>query len=86
MDSLMTMELRNKLRSDLGVELPVAELFGFPTGRRLVELVAQRLQMEEVSTAVPAPSPHLPTALEIDQMSDAEVEEMLRLLAEEGPA
>jgi acyl carrier protein len=50
MDSLTSLELRNRLEKTLGVKLNATALFDFPTPRRLVQHLAEQLE----PTAAPA--------------------------------
>jgi acyl carrier protein len=44
MDSLTSLELRNRLEKILGLKLPVTLLFDHPSPRRLAEFLAEQLQ------------------------------------------
>lgn len=82
MDSLTVMELRNGLKADLRVDVSAVELFEYPTVRELADRILPRLESAPAAepAAAPAPSP-----VQVDQLSDDEVEAMLRqLMAEEG--
>jgi len=88
MDSLTVMELRNRLKSDLRVDIPAVALFEYPTVRELAGVVLSRLAAAPApapSAAAAAPTAAAPTApVQVDQLSDDEVEIMLRRLLEEG--
>ncbi|HEX7182276.1 MAG TPA: SDR family NAD(P)-dependent oxidoreductase [Thermoanaerobaculia bacterium] len=84
MDSLTAIELRNALKATLGMDLPIVELFTYPTVRQLADVVLAR--MDGAPSALP-PEPQEeqgPQAVQVDQLSDDEVDVLLRqLLAEE---
>jgi acyl transferase domain-containing protein/acyl carrier protein len=86
MDSLTVIELRNRLKADLGVDLPAVTLFDYPAVRQLAVLVAERLGDPPAGPAEPlSAAPPPAAAVAVDQLSDAEVEAMLRqLLNQEG--
>ena len=79
LDSLMAMELKNRLESDLGVRLPVRQFLEGPT---LTGLAAQAHAQWLESGASRAPIAAAPAAAvaHIDQLSDAEVTAMLNAL------
>ena len=87
MDSLTAMELRNRLRAELEVELPAVALFDYPTVRQLATLVLAGIDGPP-ATALPAAAAvarRPPPRVEVDRLSDGEVEAMLaELLREEG--
>jgi NADPH:quinone reductase-like Zn-dependent oxidoreductase/acyl carrier protein len=57
MDSLMAVELRNRLQSALEVALPATLLFEHPTAERLVQFLAS----DVLDLAAPAPGPQVTT-------------------------
>jgi len=93
LDSLLVVELRNKLGLALGVSLPVTLLFDYPTLDALTEyLLADVLTFDATDTAEPearadTPSqfqddPYLSSIEFIEELSDDEVD---RLLAADEP-
>jgi aryl carrier-like protein len=54
-DSLMSIELRNKLESDLGMSVPVSSLLRGPTLRELAGLLLQKLAKVAPPSEAPAP-------------------------------
>jgi acyl transferase domain-containing protein/acyl carrier protein len=69
LDSLMAVELRNAIELDLGVAIPATILLQGADLGKLAEFVDQRLSETDQPTAPPAP--------EIDDFSDAEVDDLL---------
>ncbi|MFL0704968.1 acyl carrier protein, partial [Cylindrospermopsis raciborskii] len=55
-DSLMAIELRNKLRSAIGLELPVAIVFDHPTIKQLTNFVLDRIVPQADQKDVPTES------------------------------
>jgi acyl transferase domain-containing protein/nucleoside-diphosphate-sugar epimerase/acyl carrier protein len=87
MDSLTAMELRNRLRAELAVELPVVALFDYPTVRQLTALVQAGLDGPPATALPAAPMAARPPAprVDVELLSDDEVGDMLeRMLREEG--
>jgi NADPH:quinone reductase-like Zn-dependent oxidoreductase len=78
LDSLMAVEFRNRIESGLSVRLPVAELLKGPTTVSL----AARLAEELGRAASPAPAitaqPARELLAKLDQLSDEEVDALLR--------
>jgi acyl carrier protein len=82
MDSLMALELRNKLELSLGLTLPATLVWGHPHAVALAAHLAELLQPGGVvaTSSAPPASPANGSALErVSELSDDEVE---RLLAE----
>lgn len=79
MDSLMAVELRNRLESTLGLRLSVALVFTYPTIATLAGFVADELEPTDPPAEQPEPEPDdMPSvAVDIDVLSDAEAEAML---------
>ncbi|MGO4617429.1 acyltransferase domain-containing protein [Nocardia sp. 2YAB30] len=77
MDSLMAVELRNRLESTLGVRLSVALVFTYSTIIALAAFIADELAVAEPSAAEPEPDDWSSVAADIDLLSDAEAEAML---------
>nr|WRX36519.1 myxalamid-type polyketide synthase MxaB/epothilone polyketide synthase D [Cystobacterineae bacterium] len=76
MDSLMGLELRNRLEAVLRVTLPVAQLWKYPT----VTALSRHLAADKRETpSVPPPPPRL----EVVSVSDAEIEAMASDLSEQ---
>ncbi len=79
MESLMIMELRNRLRSDLEIEVPITAFFDYPSLRQLAGLA---LAAEPAATPMPAsPDPResrpVSPDVQVDELSDDEVDAML---------
>jgi NAD(P)-dependent dehydrogenase (short-subunit alcohol dehydrogenase family)/acyl carrier protein len=87
MDSLMIMELRNRIRSDLSLDVPMAAFFNYPSVRQMVDLVLAKLAEEPAPPAV-SPLPVIPAVapseVQVDQLSDEEVDALLRELTGGG--
>lgn len=87
-DSLMAVELRNRLEAFLGVDLPVTLVWGYPTIAAIVPHLARKIgaSLDATGPAAPTPSPKddgvLSTLIgEIEQLSD---ENALSLLTGSG--
>lgn len=78
LDSLSAVELRNRLQSDLGVTLPVVRFLDDRSGslRRLVDELLAELGTTEAEARVGE-------ALDVDELTDEQVEEMLDRLGVE---
>ncbi|MDQ3283361.1 MAG: beta-ketoacyl reductase, partial [Acidobacteriota bacterium] len=72
-DSLMALQIKNRLRDSLGLTVPVTSFWAHPTiaayAEYLVDLVAGPRRIEI--------KPATPTALEIEEMSEEEAERLL---------
>ncbi|MEU7769047.1 acyltransferase domain-containing protein [Nocardia sp. NPDC049190] len=79
MESLMAVELRNRLESTLGVHLSVALVFTYSTIAALAEFIGDELAMLEPPDGRPEPeSGEVPSVTaDIDVLSDAEAEALL---------
>jgi myxalamid-type polyketide synthase MxaF len=77
MDSLMAVELRNRLESSLGVRLSVALVFTYSTIAALTEFVAAQLAGTETPAGDPEPDDRTSVTADIDLLSDEEAEAML---------
>jgi len=82
-DSLMAVELKNRLAADVGVALPATLVFDYPNAERLTKNLLSRLQPPTMIAAVLA-SPKAPPIAEaalrcanVAELSDAEVEALL---------
>ena len=75
MDSLTSVELRNRLQTSLGISLPTTLLFDYPTFSTLNRYLTQSLS-PHASPPTPDP-PNTSLSLDLDQLSDAEAEAML---------
>lgn len=83
LDSLMNLELRNRLEPDLGLKLSPALLFAHPTAAALAEHLLQRLALPdgEPSPVEPRhdPAPEAPPAgTEVSELSEDDVEARLQ--------
>jgi NAD(P)-dependent dehydrogenase (short-subunit alcohol dehydrogenase family) len=81
MDSLMAVELRNRLAASLGVTLPSTLAFEHPTIAGLAEFLAGELRFEEGVAAKPSTptptAPSAPDAATLDGLSPDELEASL---------
>lgn len=84
MDSLMAVELRNRLQSSLGCPVPTTVVFDYPTITALVDYLAEVLQLDtdapEDSDLLPLasdPAETNPTGTATDNLSDSEAEALL---------
>ncbi|MBD9358028.1 type I polyketide synthase [Methylomonas albis] len=86
MDSLTSIELRNRLRSSLGCPLPSTLAFDFPNVAALVEYLANELWRPEIIDASPAPETAVAVELEsLQRLTEAEAEAtLLKELEEMG--
>lgn len=87
LDSLMAVELKNRIESEFGVRLPTAKLLQGPSMMELAEWLRAEIRasdMPDTSSASEAVAPSAMT-VDVDQLSDAEVASMLdEILAESG--
>jgi acyl carrier protein len=82
LDSLMSLELRNRLETGLGEKLPATLLFTYPNVASLAEHVLARMALSDAPAAVeaePSPAEELRQELvrDIGQMSEEEAERLL---------
>jgi acyl carrier protein len=83
-DSLMAVELRNKLSTRLGVEeLPATLIFDYPTPDAIAGYVLHRIEQNgeapaAVTAEVRSPKEKIFTAEEVDSLSDEAVANLLR--------
>jgi acyl carrier protein len=74
MDSLTSLELRNRLEKTLGVKLNATAMFDFPTPRRLVEHLSEQL---DAATAKPGKAVPNHREEELKDLNTAELAELL---------
>jgi acyl carrier protein len=82
-DSLMAIELKNRIEVDLGVTVPMVKFLEGPSVRDLAGFLADKLAPAEVMAAPPsAPAGFDPAAAEllarIDTLSDDQVDALLQ--------
>jgi acyl carrier protein len=80
LDSLMAVELKNRIESDLALSLPAGQLMQGPTIRNIGHVVLTHLGMQAAGNIVPAitrqeSAPEL--AAQVDRLSDEEVDDLL---------
>jgi len=100
-DSLMAVELRSRLQAEIGVNIPPAKFVEGLSIAGMAAYVAEQLALETEATApapaagmAAAPAPLLPIEpadaakllIQIDQLTDAEVEQHLRVMTAASPA
>jgi len=87
LDSLMMLELRSRIISDLGVDLPAVRFFESPMIEKLAAEALAQLQAQPQAQASPG-EPSLEDALagaQVDDLSDEEVDALLmQMMAEKG--
>jgi acyl carrier protein len=82
LDSLMALELRNRLETSLGLTLPATMVFNYPTIEVLTGYLAEKMSIPlEIATtangAAVVATPLLETGENFDDLSEAEVQAML---------
>jgi myxalamid-type polyketide synthase MxaE and MxaD len=81
-DSLMTLELRNRLEADLGLRLSATLVWNYPTVAALAGHLAEALRLEAPATAASIPaSDHDLSSVPVAVRLDEELERVSRLLA-----
>jgi len=95
MDSLMTIELKNKIEKETGLSLPTVILMRGPSIEALTETLLQQLSVTEVSAATAEPVEQIQLAAQeerapaegalpnVNELSEKEVDSMLGTLADE---
>jgi hypothetical protein len=78
LDSLMAVEFRNRIEGGLAVRLPVAELLKGPTIVALAGRLAEELGRSAPPAPPIAPQPERDLLARLDQLSDEEVDALLR--------
>jgi acyl transferase domain-containing protein/acyl-CoA synthetase (AMP-forming)/AMP-acid ligase II/acyl carrier protein len=83
-DSLLSLELKKRLEASLDVELPATLAWRYPTIDALAPFLAERMAVPlepPAGAAVPSPAPPGPAgpaeAVDVDRLSDADVEALL---------
>ncbi|MEK7866016.1 MAG: SDR family NAD(P)-dependent oxidoreductase [Planctomycetota bacterium] len=87
LDSLMAIELKNRIEKQVGAALPMTEIMRGPNLRQLAVVVLQAVSVPEAPTAAIPPEPAGPQAEsllgKIDDMSEGQIDELLA--AVDGP-
>jgi acyl carrier protein len=79
LDSLMGLELRNRLEAALGLRLPASLVWTYPTLGALSAALAETLGVTAAATPAAPVGPGRPSAPdELDGVSDEEVERLLQ--------
>ena len=86
LDSLMAVELKNRIATDLGVNIPMVTFLSGPSVEQAATQLLRLLTTEAPAASVPVASRHRrQSPADVDQYSDEEVNAMLTdLLAKEG--
>ena len=84
-DSLMAVELKNRVETEFAISVPVTALLQGPTLAQLAAIVLEQLTEEEPAAASELPPPTTEEELlaTIDQLSDEEVDHLLEELLDE---
>jgi acyl transferase domain-containing protein/acyl-CoA synthetase (AMP-forming)/AMP-acid ligase II/acyl carrier protein len=82
-DSLMAIELKNRIEADLGVTVPMVKFLEGPSVRDLAGYLTEQLRVSEARKSI-TPEPH--PAIDVDALSDDQVDALLAELtaAEKG--
>jgi acyl carrier protein len=76
MDSLMTLELRNRLETTTGLTLPATLIWAYPTIAALGRYVYEQMQ-PTITPAQPEPASSVTEHTDLDHLSDAELAALL---------
>jgi epothilone polyketide synthase D len=78
LDSLMTLELRNRLEASLGMSVSATFVFNYPTIALLAPYLAEKLEIPlEAAEAAPQPADEPPAAGAVEDLSKEEIEALL---------
>jgi acyl carrier protein len=77
MDSLMAVELRNRLQTEVGCALPPTVTFDYPTASVLARFLADTLFPASASGLIAAVEPETEMPSELDGLSSAELKALL---------
>jgi myxalamid-type polyketide synthase MxaB len=77
MDSLTSVELRNRLQTSLGCSLSSTLLFDYPTLAALTEHLSNRLGQSAKDHASVSRTPPTPDLIDVEQLSESEAEALL---------
>ncbi len=86
LDSLMGIELKNRIEGDLALSLPARELMETPTINKLAKVALDRLIPAAASPPVPPPAPEASdeqVVAAVEQLSDEEVDSLLGQMLDE---
>jgi myxalamid-type polyketide synthase MxaD len=82
MDSLMALELRNRLEISLALTLPTTLIWGYPHAAALAAHLAEKLQVSDEDEASQTPPASTASVTAFDRVSELSDDEVDRLLAE----
>jgi len=84
-DSLTSLELRNRLQGSLGLDLPATLLFTYPTLDKLVAHIIDKLALDGSNATTAAPVTTLPKSqiAPAEEQGDMGVDDLMALLDEE---
>lgn len=82
LDSLMAVELKNRIEGSLRIVIPIVNFFQDPTVSQLASQILEQLD----TPSQPLPDTATSSSVDVNQLSDQEVDSLLaQLLAEGGP-
>ncbi|MBZ0294963.1 MAG: SDR family NAD(P)-dependent oxidoreductase, partial [Anaerolineae bacterium] len=82
LDSLMTLEMRNRLEASLGLKLSATLVFNYPSVVALTKYLGEKLDLVKTATVAATAAPE-PVQEQIDDFEELSQEEVEAMLAEE---